>query len=61
MLLAVAQEAAIMVVVWPWRLASDCKKRIFFSLTPTYVLKLFLAVTLLLLVAFSFNLVRFRV
>jgi len=57
--LAVAQEAAIMVVIWPWRLASDCKKRIFFSLTQTYVCKLFLAVAWLLLAAFAFNLVRF--
>jgi hypothetical protein len=57
--LAVVQEAAIMVLIWPWRLASDCKKRIYFRLSPIYVVTLFAAAALLFALALAFHLVRY--
>ena len=56
--LATMQEAAIMVFIWPWRLASDCKRRIYFWLTPIYVVTLCAAAALLLVLALEFDLVR---
>lgn len=56
--LRIIQEAAIMVFIWPWRLASDCKRRIYFTLTPIFVVRLFAAAALLFVLALKFHLVR---
>ena len=56
--LRIIQESAIMVFIWPWRLASDCKKRIYFFLTPIYVVSLLAAAALLFVLALEFHLVH---